>query len=144
MLNIDTKAPLFESKDQDGKNYKLEQDLGKWILLYFYPKDDTPGCTKEACGLRDNYAKFQEKAVVIGVSADSVESHKKFAEKYNLPFILLADTDKKIIEQYEANGVFGKRISYLINPQGMIAKAYPKVDPSTHAEKILQDLQNLY
>ena len=143
MLKTQTKAPDFSAVDQLGKIHTMGQYLGKYVILYFYPKDDTPGCTKEACALRDNFVLLKKKAVVIGVSADSAESHRKFAEKFQLPFILLADTDQNIITQYEAGGVFTKRITYLINRQGLIEKTYPKVDPSTHATQILQDLQKI-
>lgn len=143
MLEINTPAPAFTSLDQDNKTVSLGDFVGKYVLLYFYPKDDTPGCTKEACSIRDNFGELQKLAVVIGVSADSVVSHKKFVEKYQLPFTLLADEDKKIISAYGADGTFGKRISYLIDPKGMIIKTYPKVNPSQHAEQILTDLKNL-
>ena len=140
MLNTGTQAPTFSALDQNGITQTLEDFKGKWVLLYFYPKDDTSGCTKEACGLRDNYDALQKYATILGVSADSVESHKKFQEKYHLPFTLLADTKREIINTYGAGGFF-KRISYLINPQGVIAKTYEKVNPTYHAREILHDLQ---
>ncbi len=143
MLDLNTQAPAIKAFDQNNIEHTLKEYKGRWVLLYFYPKDDTPGCTREACGLRDNYEKFQAKAVVIGVSADSVETHKKFAEKFHLPFTLLADPKKEIIRAYGAAGFTTKRVSYLIDPKGMIFKAYPKVDPSTHAEEIFKDLENL-
>ena len=123
------------------------------MLLYFYPKDDTPGCTKEACAIRDTYAEFKKvKAVVLGVSTDSVTSHAKFAKKFNLPFTLLADEEKKVAKAY---GVWGKkkfmgreymgthRTSFLIDPQGMIAKVYVEVKPEMHAEEVLKDLETM-
>ena len=140
MLDLHAMAPDFTAVDQDNRSVSLQDFRGKYVILYFYPKDDTPGCTTEACSLRDNYKDLQEKAVVIGVSTDSVASHKKFADKYHLPFILLADTEKTIIKAYDADGIFAKRITYLIDPDGKIVKAYPKVDPSTHAEEILRDI----
>ncbi|MEK7516171.1 MAG: thioredoxin-dependent thiol peroxidase, partial [Patescibacteria group bacterium] len=139
--------------DQTGKERKLSDYKGRWVLLYFYPKDDTPGCTKEACAIRDTYAEFKKvKAVVLGVSTDSVTSHAKFAKKFNLPFTLLADEEKKVAKAY---GVWGKkkfmgreymgthRTSFLIDPQGMIAKVYVEVKPEMHAEEVLKDLETM-
>lgn len=143
MLQPQTLAPKFSLSAQDGQTYSLEQFRGKYTLLYFYPKDDTPGCTKEACTIRDQFAEFGKMGIVVlGVSADSVESHKAFAEKYHLPFLLLADETKETIKAYEADGLlFTKRVSYLIDPQGMIAKVYPDVDPASHAGQILEDVR---
>ena len=145
MLNIKTSAPNFTLIDQNSKEHTLSEFLGSYVLIYFYPKDDTPGCTKEACVIRDMYKDFQSNGVVVlGISSDSVESHKKFAEKYGLPFILLSDPEKKVIKTYEANGVIGtKRISYLIGPDGKIEKIYPKVDPAHHGVEILKDIYAL-
>jgi peroxiredoxin Q/BCP len=143
MLDKGTKAPSFITKDQNNKVVSLIDFLGQYVVLYFYPKDDTAGCTKEACSIRDSYEVFKKYAVVLGVSADSVESHKKFEEKYQLPFILLADTSKEIIKKYGADGPFTRRITYLIDPTGIIVKVYPKVDPSTHSEELLNDLKTL-
>lgn len=150
MLKEQTKAPTFTLPDQDGKDRSLTDFAGKWVLLYFYPKDDTPGCTKEACTIAEVYDEFSKKGVVVlGVSKDTVASHKKFVEKYHLPFILLSDEDQTAIKQYEAFGektMFGKkimgtkRVSYLIDPHGTVVKAYPKVDPASHALEILQDV----
>jgi thioredoxin-dependent peroxiredoxin len=150
MLPINNTAPDFELADQDGVVRRLSDYKGKWVVLYFYPKDDTPGCTKEACGFRDSYKELLDKNVVIlGVSKDTVQKHKKFAEKYSLPFPLLADVDKTVIEQYQAWGkkkFMGRefegilRITYLIDPQGIIHKAYEKVNPLTHASEIIKDL----
>lgn len=141
MVQVGQKAPDITAIDQYGKTHTLSQYRGKWVLLYFYPKDDTSGCTKEACGFRDSYEQLQQQLVVLGVSADSVESHKAFAEKYHLPFTLLADTGKDIIQTYGAQGTpFTKRISFLINPEGVIVKEYPKVDPAVHSQEIVQDL----
>ena len=146
-------APDFELPDQNGETHSLSRHRGEWILLYFYPKDDTPGCTKEACGIRDAYADFKENEIkVFGVSTDSVESHGKFAEKYTLPFTLLSDADKKAVSEY---GTYGKkkfmgreyqgtlRTSFLIDPEGRIAKIYEDVKPEAHAEEILRDFRAL-
>lgn len=147
-------APQFTLSDQNGKTHNLSDYKGKWVLLYFYPKDDTPGCTKEACGVRDVFPKFKKMdAVVFGVSADSVAKHKKFAEKYTLPFILLSDENKDTIKKY---GVWAKkkfmgreymgilRTSFLIDPKGKIAKIYEQVKPPVHAQEVLDDLQMLH
>ncbi len=146
-------APNFTLPDQVGQVHKLSDQRGQWVLLYFYPKDDTPGCTTEACSLRDHLPRFKKmKAVVFGISADSVRSHAKFAEKYQLPFTLLADEDKEVVKAY---GVWAKkkfmgreyigilRTSFLIDPKGKIAKIYEKVKPETHAEEVLKDLETL-
>ncbi|MDO8495743.1 MAG: thioredoxin-dependent thiol peroxidase [bacterium] len=153
MIKVGQLAPDFSLPDQNGKEHKLSDYRGKWVLLYFYPKDDTPGCTKEACAIRDNLPDFKKlKTVVLGVSADSVKKHAKFAEKYELSFTLLADEDKKVVKQYEVwdekkfmgRTYFGiLRTSFLIDPQGKIAKIYEKVKPEIHAEEVLQDLRSL-
>lgn len=144
MLQPNTQAPGFSLLAQDQKTYSLEQFKGKYVLLYFYPKDDTPGCTKEACTIRDQFGEFEKLGIVVlGVSADTAERHKEFAEKYSLPFLLLADTTKETIKAYQADGMlFTKRISYLVDPQGMIVNAYPDVDPASHAEEILKDVRS--
>ena len=146
-------APDFTLPDQTGAPHHLAAYRGQWVLVYFYPKDDTPGCTTEACGLRDRFTEFGKlKAVVLGISADSVASHKKFADKFELPFPLLADEDKRVVQAY---GVWGEksfmgkkymgiaRTSFLIDPKGNIAKVYPKVKPNEHTAEILQDLAQL-
>ena len=153
MLAIDSKAPEFSLLDQDGETRTLSEFAGKWAVIYFYPKDDTPGCTKEACAIADVYNDFTKLGVtVLGVSKDSPKSHKKFAEKYNLPFILLSDESTEMIQAYGAwaeKSMYGKkylgteRITYLVNPEGKIAKVYPKVDPASHALSILSDLKTL-
>lgn len=146
MLEVEQGAPAFSLPDQDGKVHNLEDYKGQTILLYFYPKDDTPGCTKEACTIADMYKEFENMGVkVFGVSADSTESHKAFAEKYNLPFTLLSDPTYETIKAYGAykedgSDIHTARISYLISPQGTIAKSYPDVDPAGHAMEILKDL----
>lgn len=148
-----TKAPNFNLFDQNGERHSLENLLGTWVLLYFYPKDDTPGCTKQACAIRDNFPTFQKlKCTVFGISVDSEKSHKKFEEKYALPFTLLSDTDHEMVEAY---GVWGKkkfmgreydgitRTSFLIDPKGFIAKVYENVKPEQHAEEVIADLNLL-
>lgn len=143
MFEHGTKAPDFTLQDQDGTAHTLSAYLGRYVLIYFYPKDDTPGCTKEACAIRDIYTDFESTGVkVFGVSKDTVASHKKFATKYNLPFTLLADTKREVIEEYGAAKMpFGTaRISYLITPDGTIAKVYPKVTPTEHGAEILKDV----
>ena len=146
-------APTFSLPDQSGKIHKLSDYKGKYVLLYFYPKDDTPGCTTEACTIRDAWSKFKKaKLVVLGVSVDSVKSHDKFVKKYDLPFTLLADEDKKVVHAYNVWGpktFMGKlyqgtaRSSFLIDPKGKIAKIYEKVKPDKHAEEVLKDLAAL-
>ncbi len=153
MPAIGTEAPDFTLPDQDGEEHTLSAYRGKWVLLYFYPKDDTPGCTIEACTIRDQFKDFQKiDAVVLGVSVDSVASHKKFADAYQLPFTLLADEHKEVVGEY---GVFGEkkfmgktymgtsRTSFLIDPAGKIAKVYEKVKPEAHAAEVLADLSAL-
>ena len=148
------KAPDFSLPDQTGKLRTLKEFSGRWIVLYFYPKDNTPGCTKEACNFRDERDAIAEygNAVVIGISKDSVESHAKFAEKHNINFTLLSDTDHSVIDAYgswKETNILGvkkgsiKRNTYLINPKGMIAKEYVGVNPMTHAAQIIKDLQEL-
>lgn len=147
------RAPSFTLPDQTGMMHTLSQYKGKWVILYFYPKDDTPGCTKEACNFRDSAKDFADAGVVIlGVSKDSVASHKKFAEKYHLNFPLLSDESKKVITAYGAWGVkkfMGKefegvnRTTTLISPDGAIQKVYENVNPITHADQILEDIKTL-
>jgi thioredoxin-dependent peroxiredoxin len=147
-------APDFTLPDQEGKEHSLKDYAGKWVVLYFYPKDDTPACTKEACNFRDERDAIAEygKAVVLGISKDTVRSHKKFADKYQLNFTLLSDPSTEIIEAY---GAWGKkkfmgrefmgtlRNTYLIDPDGNIAKTYEGINPKTHASEIIADLNNL-
>ncbi len=143
-LTQNSAAPDFSAVDQNGKTHSLADYQGQWLLLYFYPKDDTPGCTKEACTFRDHFSELQGKVAVIGVSHDSADSHDKFASKYKLQFPLLSDPERKIIKTYGANGLlFTKRISYLINPEGKIAKVYPSVSPADHAREVLEDWKAL-
>ena len=153
MLKIGRKAPAFTLLDQAVTPHTLKQYQGSWTLLYFYPKDDTPGCTTEACAIADIYKDFKRlKVAVLGVSKDTPKSHKKFAEKYNLPFTLLSDPTMEIMDKYGAfveKKMYGKtvrgtnRISYLIRPDGKIAKVYPDVDPANHALELLKDIKML-
>ncbi len=142
-------APDFRLQDQNGDWHELSQYRGKWVALYFYPKDDTPGCTTEACSFRDNIFAFRERdAVILGVSLDDVDSHEAFAEKYSLPFSLLSDAEAEVAEQYGVVRNLGvmklaKRETFLIRPDGTIAKHYAKVDPDTHSKEILADLERL-
>lgn len=152
-LKVGAKAPQFDLPDQDGKMHALKDYAGQWVLLYFYPKDDTPGCTTEACSLRDNLPKFKKvKAVIFGVSTDSVKSHRKFADKFELPFTLLADENKELVQAYDVwqkKKFMGReymgimRESFLIDPAGKIAKVYEGVKPELHADEVLADLKNL-
>lgn len=150
---IGQKAPKFTLLDQKGEEHTLNQYLGKWVILYFYPKDDTPGCTLEACSFRNNFETFEKEGIVVlGVSTDPVKKHAKFVEKYSLPFTLLADEEKHVVETY---GVWGpkkfmgreymgtNRITFLIDPKGVIVKVYEKVKPDAHAEEILKDIATL-
>lgn len=152
-MKTGTKAPAFSLQDQAGKTHKLGDSLGKWVLIYFYPKDDTPGCTVEACTIRDNWPAFKKlKMQVFGISGDSSKSHEKFASKFDLPFTLLSDPDRKIIDKYGAlkeKSMYGKtflgiqRMSVLINPEGKVAKIYEKVKSAEHAQEVLSDLKGL-
>ena len=146
-------APQFELLDDTNKRRSLSDYKGKPVILYFYPADDTPGCTKEACGFRDDYSAYQKaKVTILGVSPDSVKSHVKFKEKYQLPFLLLADEDHKVCNAY---GVWGPkkfmgreyegvlRTTFLINGQGQIARVFENVRPEEHSGEILEALKNL-
>ena len=147
MLEVGTKAPDFTLKNQEGQEVSLSQFAGKRVVLYFYPRDNTPGCTRQACGFAQNYGGFaQRDVVVIGISKDSVASHLKFAQKYELPFVLLSDPDLEAIQAYgvwQEKKLYGKvsmgvvRTTYIINPQGVIEKVMPKVKPDTNAAEIL-------
>ncbi|MBR0342695.1 MAG: thioredoxin-dependent thiol peroxidase [Oscillospiraceae bacterium] len=150
MLEVGTKAPEFELPDQNGEMHSLSQYKGQKVILYFYPKDMTGGCTKQACGFAELYPQFREKgAVVLGVSKDSVASHKKFEEKYGLPFTLLADTEKDAIQKYDVwkeKNNYGKitmgvvRTTYLIDEDGVITKAFGKVKAAENPEQMLKEL----
>lgn len=140
-LTIGSIAPDFSLPDQDKKVRTLKEFRGSYVVLYFYPKDETPGCTKEACGLRDDFSAFTTQGIVIlGVSYDSPASHKAFKENHHLSFTLLSDSDKTVAKKYGAYRwfiPFARRITYLINPQGIICAVIPRVDVSTHASQIL-------
>jgi peroxiredoxin Q/BCP len=145
-----TPAPAFRLPDQDGKLVSLADYRGKWVVLYFYPKDNTPGCTTEACDFRDNIFAFREAgAVVLGISVDDIGSHKAFATDHRLPFTILADTAKQVTRQY---GVLyrplglmelARRETFIVDPQGTIVKHYREVDPNAHSKQVLADLKAL-
>lgn len=150
MLKAGDKAPLFEAKDQNGNTIRLEDLLkeGKKIVLYFYPKDDTPGCTKQACNLRDHYQQLLDAGYwVVGVSVDDEASHQKFIEKYQLPFPLIADTDHQLVEAYgvwKEKNMYGRkywgtaRTTFIINPDGTIERVIKRPKTQEHAEEILK------
>jgi peroxiredoxin Q/BCP len=143
-------APDFTLTDQHEVTHSMKDYRGQWVLIYFYPKDDTPGCTKEACSFRDSFETFKSMGVqVLGVSKDTIKSHKKFAEKFNLNFPLLADETKEVHKAFGAwteRGFMGRpgtlRNSYLVNPQGEIVKEYVKVKPELHVSEIIKDLES--
>src|ERR1051326_6284301 len=150
-LEEGNKAPDFTVRDENGDTVRLKDLRGKKVVLYFYPKDDTPGCTKEACAFRDSFSKFKRRGIeVLGVSLDSEKSHQKFVKKYDLPFRLLADTDKKVSEAY---GTYGEkkfmgreymgnhRMTFLIDEKGKVKKIFEKVNPEEHAEEVLAAFQ---
>lgn len=143
-LKVGDVAPDFSLLDQNKKEHKLSDYFGEKIVVYFYPKNDTPGCTKEACSIRDNFAIFEENNIIVfGISYDSPKSHKKFAEKYNLPFILLSDSAKSVAKLYNSNGFFmAKRNTFLIDKDGKIFKIYKNVNVATHTENILNDFSD--
>jgi peroxiredoxin Q/BCP len=153
MLQVNDTAPNFTLPDQDETEHTLADFTGTWKVIYFYPKDDTPGCTKEACAIRDIYNDFEKLGVkVFGVSKDTPAKHKKFAEKYELPFTLLSDPEAEMLTAYGAmqeKSMYGKsylgiqRMSYLINPDNKVAKVYPKVSPTEHALELLSDVKEL-
>lgn len=149
-LKVGDLAPTFSAATNGGSRASLADFKGKQVILYFYPRDDTPGCAKEACAFRDHFAEFKKKgAVVLGVSVDPVKAHDKFVEKFRLPFALLADEDKQIVQAY---GVWGRksfmgrkymgthRVTFLIGPDGRIKNIWPKVRPAEHAEEVLSTL----
>lgn len=145
-------APPFDLENDRGEHVKLADLKGKWVVLYWYPKDDTPGCTTEACGIRDNWSLISGDAELFGISPDNVASHQKFRDKYTLPFPLLADPDHTVSDAY---GVWGKktfagreymgvdRATFIIGPDGKLARVYPKVTPAGHALEIMQALKEL-
>jgi len=147
-LKVGNTAPDFSLLDEKGRPVSLKDYLGKSIVvLYFYPKDFTSGCTAEACSFRDNYKPFEEKgAVVIGVSVDSVESHESFSQKYNLPFDILSDAKKEVAKAYGVLGFGGfiaKRVTFIINKEGRITHIFPKVDVKLHSEEVLRAIEEI-
>ena len=152
-LKVGQISPDFTLPDQNKKFHKLSDYKGQWVLVCFYPKDDTTGCTKEACAIRDEFPNFNKlKLKVLGISKDSVKSHKKFEEKYKLPFTLLADEDKKALKKYGVwaeKTLYGRkymgtlRTSFLIDQKGKIVKVYEKVKPEIHAEEVLADFKKM-
>ncbi len=144
MLKKGNRAPDFSAPDQNGRKVSLKDFKGKWLLLYFYPKDFTSGCIAEACNLRDSFDELQKIVKVVGVSVDSVESHAKFVKNYSLPFTLLSDSKRELIKTYEVGiGFLAKRVSFLINSSGKIVKIYNRVKPEKHADQIIADLKDL-
>ncbi len=143
-------APAFKLQDQTGKWHSLSDYKGHWVALYFYPKDDTPGCTTQACSFRDNVFAFKkENAVILGISVDDVASHKAFAEKHGLPFTLLADPDKAVTKEYGVLKTYmgvmemARRDTFLIDPEGKVAKHYESVEPEGHSQVVLDDIKAL-
>lgn len=148
-VEVGQPAPSFMLFDQHSKSHTLESYQGQWVVLYFYPKDDTPGCTKEACEFRDDYRTLTaQNTQVLGVSVDSEESHAEFAEKYQLPFPLLADPKGKTAKKYQSLMSLGpikfaKRHTFIIDPKGITRQIYRKVDPASHSDQILEELKKL-
>ncbi|MEJ2543850.1 MAG: thioredoxin-dependent thiol peroxidase [Calditrichaceae bacterium] len=149
LLSVGTKAPDFALPDANGKIHKLSDYQGKKVVIYFYPKDGSPGCTKEACNLRDNYDVLKDKGLIIlGISYDDEKSHQNFIKEHQLPFTLLSDTDKKVADLYGAKGgllgfIGAKRITYLIDESGKVLHVFDDVDTGAHAEQILDVLNNM-
>jgi peroxiredoxin Q/BCP len=148
-LEVGATAPAFDLMDQNSKQHRLEDYRGKWLVLYFYPKNDTPGCTTEACEFRDDIFVLRQMGVaVVGVSTDEVSSHKEFAEKYQLPFPLLSDATGDVARRYGSLMSFGpvkfaKRHTFIIDPNGKIAKIYRSVSPKRHSDEVIEDLRSL-
>jgi thioredoxin-dependent peroxiredoxin len=147
---VGAEAPAFRLQDQNGNWHSLSDYKGQWIALYFYPKDDTPGCTTQACSFRDNVFAFKkEGAVILGISVDDVASHKAFAEKHGLPFTILADPDKSVTKKYGVLKTYmgvmelARRDTFIIDPQGHVAKHYESVEPEGHSQVVLEDIRAL-
>jgi thioredoxin-dependent peroxiredoxin len=150
MLKVGTKAPSFALKDSQGKTHALSDYEGQTVVVYFYPKDDTPGCTTEACSFRDNYSAFKQAGIeILGISPDTIESHQKFSEKHELPFTLLADPNHVVCKAYEVWGKkksFGKeyegvfRTTFIIGPEGKIKRVFENVKPSEHSQEVLDEV----
>lgn len=152
MIKEGQKAPEFTLSSSEGTKISLKELRGKTVVLYFYPKDDTPGCTKEACAFRDGYAQLKKKAVLLGVSPDSVESHERFRDKFKLPFPLLADPDKAVATKYGAFGekmMYGKKVvgmirsTFVVDGEGIVRKVFPRVRVDGHADKVLEAVAEL-
>ena len=153
MISVGSNAPTFKLPDQNNRLHDLADYKGKWVVLYFYPKDLTPGCTTEACNFRDTFPEFTGMdAIILGVSKDSISKHAKFAVKYDLPFPLLSDENTTVCEDYgvwQEKSLYGKkymginRSTFIIDPDGKIARIYPKVNVKIHAEEIMKDLEEL-
>jgi thioredoxin-dependent peroxiredoxin len=152
MIKEGQKAPDFSLPSSEGGEISLKGLRGRTVVLYFYPKDDTPGCTREACAFRDGYAAFKKKAVLLGVSPDTVESHGRFRDKYKLPFPLLADSDKAVAKKYGAFGekvLYGKKVvgmirsTFVIDGEGVVRKVFPRVRVDGHADKVLEAVSDL-
>ena len=149
MLKPNAKAPILKLDSTDGKVYSLKDSVGKYVVLYFYPKDDTPGCTTQACDFRDAVKRIiASRSIVFGLSLDSVESHKRFSDKNNLPFSLLSDEEGVAAKSYDSlNNFMGyksaKRNTFIVNPDGFLSKIYLSVDPKTHSQMVLNDLSIL-
>ncbi|MFA6094700.1 MAG: peroxiredoxin [Candidatus Paceibacterota bacterium] len=147
MLKIGTKAPDFTLRDKDGNEHSLSQYKGLPVLVYFYPKDETPGCVKEALSIKKEWDNYLDHGVmVLGISPDSEENHQKFSDNHSIPFPLLSDSNKKTISEYDALDAVGKtqRISYLINPNGEIVRVYSNIKPEEHGTQVLQDVHTLH
>lgn len=145
-LGAGERAPDFEAKDQDGNSVSLRSLLGRAVVLYFYPKDNTPGCTAEACSLRDSMTALRERGIVVlGVSVDSEESHARFASRYRLNFTLLSDRSRQIVRAYRVEGLSGtaKRVTYVIGPDGIIKHVFTQVNTRTHGTDVLKKLEEL-
>ncbi len=153
MVEVGTPAPDFEALDDSGHPFRLSQLRGRWVVLYFYPKDNTPGCTREACAFRDAYDGFaRHDAVIVGISPDSVRSHQRFKERYGLPFRLLSDPDGRIAQLYgvwQERQLYGRRFlgvvrsTFVIDPEGIVRAVFPQVRVDGHAEEVLQRLAEL-
>ncbi len=141
MLALNAPAPEWMAQDQTGTTRSSKECQGSWLLLYFYPKDDTRGCNIEACGLRDAFATFESRIRIVGVSGDDIHSHKKFVDKFTLPFTLIADPEKNIIKAYGVGTNFPKRVTFLIDPKGMIRQIRQGFDCKDHAALVEQDLK---
>lgn len=146
LVQVGERAPAFEVPDQEGRPRTLAEFAGRPVVLYFYPKDATPGCTREACAFRDAWDRIQETgAVVLGVSRDDVASHARFAAEHELPFPLLADTDGQVVRAYGVGESFGmpNRVTFLVGPDGLVRRVYPRVDPGVHADEVIAALREL-